>query len=213
MTKTHLYRILSLCGILAPPVIIIIIIIAGLLTPGYNHITDTISSLCDQQSTNPELMTAGFFIFGTLIIGFAYGLYLRLQQDSKARRIWISLTLYGIGMIFAGIFQDSPGIGLATINAEGVLHNSSTLIAFFSLLVAVWTFAKSVYNKASWFGFTWFSIAAAAVSLSLSIVFILQSYIPFSGLLQRIVYTIPLIWIEMVSIWLFRLSFKHRHTS
>ena len=184
-----------------------IVIIAGLKTPGYNHITDTISSLCDQQSTNPELMTVGFFIFGTLMIGFAYGLYLRLRPDSKARRIWISLTLYGVGMIFAGIFHDSPGIGIATINAEGVLHNSSTLIAFFSLLVAVWTFAKIVHGKPSWFGFTWFSIAAAAVSLVLSIAFILQSYIPFSGLLQRIVYTIPLIWIEVVSILLFRLSF------
>ena len=208
MTKIYISRILSFCGIIAPPTIIIIIIIAGLLTPGYNHLTDIISNLCGQESTVPELMTAGFFSYGVLIIGFSYGLYLRLQQGIKARIIWFTLSLYGIGMILAGVFQDSPGIGSDNINVEGILHNIFITTAFFSLLIGVWVFAKSVYNKPSWFGFTWFSIAATAVSLALSIVFIFQSYIPYSGLLQRIFYIIPLIWIETVSIWLFRLSFK-----
>ena len=208
MTKIHISRILSFCGILAPPTIIIIIIIAGLLTPGYNHLTDIISDLCGQESTAPELMTAGFFAYGVLIIGFSYGLYLSLQKGIKARIIWFTLTLYGIGMILAGIFQDSPGMGSDTINAEGILHNVFITGAFFSLLIGVCVFAKSVYNKPSWFGFTWFSIAAMAASLALSIVFLFQSYIPYSGLLQRIFYATPLIWVEIVAIWLFRLSFK-----
>lgn len=208
MTKIHISRILSFCGILAPPTIIIIIIIAGLLTPGYNHLTDIISDLCGQGSTAPGLMTAGFFAYGVLIIGFSYGLYLRLQKGIKARIIWFTLTLYGIGMVLAGIFQDSPGIGSDSINTEGILHNIFITGAFFSLLMGVSVFAKSVYNKPSWFGFTWFSIAATTVSLALSIVFLLQSYIPYPGLLQRIFYVTPLIWIEIVAIWLFRLSFK-----
>ena len=166
MTKIYISRILSLCGIFAPPTIIIIIIIAGLLTPGYNHLTDTISDLCGQESTRPELMTAGFFSYGVLIIGFSYGLYLRLQPGIKARIIWFTLTLYGIGMILAGVFQDSLGIGSDNINTEGVLHNIFTTTAFFSLLIGVWVFAKSVHNKPSWFGSTWFSIAATAVSWS-----------------------------------------------
>ena len=209
MTKTHISRILSFCGILSAPTIIIIIIIAGLLTPGYNPLTGTISDLCGQESVSPGLMIAGFYSYGVLIIAFSYGLYLKLRPGRKARTIWITLTLYGIGMILAGIFQDSPGMGLETLNAEGILHSTFTTAGFFLLLIGVWVFAKSVYNKPSWFGFTWFSIAATAVSVVLSIVFILQSYIPYSGLLQRVFYIIPLTWIEMVSIWLFRLSFKH----
>jgi len=207
MTKIKISRVLSFCGVLAPPTIIIIIIIAGLLTPGYNHLTDTISSLSGQESASPGLMTAGFFSYGVLIIGFAYGLYLRLQQGMKARIIWFTLTLYGVGMILAGVFRDSPGVGSGNTNMEGLLHNIFATAAFFSLLIGVWVFAKSVHNKPSWFGFTWFSIVATALSLGLSIIFILQSPIPYPGLLQRVFYVIPLIWIEMVSIWLFRLSF------
>ena len=208
MTEVYISRILSFCGILAPPTIVIIIIIAGLLTPGYNHLTDTISSLCGQESQRPELMTAGFFSYGALIIGFSYGLYLRLQHGIKARIIWFTLTLYGIGMILAGVFQDTPGTAGDPINPEGFLHNISTAAAFFSLLIGAWVFARSVHNKPSWFGFTWFTIVATVVSLALSIIFIIQSYVPYPGLFQRIFYIIPLIWIEMVSIWLFRLSLK-----
>jgi len=208
MTHVRLSRILSGCGILAPPTIVIIIIIAGLLTPGYNHLTDTISSLCGQESQRPELMTAGFISYGALIIGFSYGLYLRLQPGIKARIIWFTLAIYGIAMILAGVFQDCPGGNTTPLNTEGILHNISTATAFFSLLIGMWVFAKSVHNKPSWFGFTWFTIAATVVSLALSIIFIIQSYVPYSGLWQRIFYIIPLIWIEMVSTWLFRLSFK-----
>ena len=103
-------------------------------------------------------------------------------------------------------------MGLDGINAEGLMHSVSTTAAFFSLLIGVCVFARSVHNRPSWFGFTWFSIAAAVLSLSLSIVFLLQSYIPYSGLLERIFYIMPLIWIEIVAIWLFRLSFKQQNT-
>ena len=208
MKKVYLHRILYFCGILAPPTIVIIIVIAGLLIPGYNQLTESISSLSGQDSPRPALMTVGFIVYGVLIIGFSYGLYLRLQRGVKARIIWFTLTLYGIGMILASVFQDSPGTASDITNVEGTLHNITITTAFFSLLIGMWFFARSVYNKPSWFGFTWFTIIATIAGLALSIIFIVQSHVPYSGLLQRIFYIIPLIWIEMVAIWLFRLSFK-----
>ena len=208
MKKVYLHRILSFCGMLAPPTIVIFIIVAGLLIPGYNQLTESISSLSGQESPRPEIMTAGFIAYGVLMIGFSCGLYLRLQRGIKARVIWLTLTLYGVGMILASVFQDSPGTASDITNVEGTLHNITITTAFFSLLIGMWVFARSVYNKPSWFGFTWFTIVAAVLGLAMSIIFLVQSHIPYSGLLQRIFYIIPLIWIEMVSIWLFRLSFK-----
>jgi hypothetical membrane protein len=208
MNRAHLSRILSCCGIFAPPTIVIAIIVAGLLTPGYNQFTDTISSLCGQDSQRPELMIAGFLSFGVLIIGFSYGLYLGLDHSKKARIIWFTLTLYGIGMILAGIFRDCPD-NTIPINMEGILHDCFVAAAFISLLIGMCVFTKSVNNKPSWFGFTWFTITATAMSLALSIIFLLQLHVPYPGLLQRIFNIIPLIWIEMVSIWLFRLSLKY----
>jgi hypothetical membrane protein len=208
MTKTHISRILSFCGILAPPTIIIFIIIAGLLTPGYNQLTDTISSLSEQGSETPQLLTVGFVVYGVLIIGFSYALYLKLRHGIRAHVAWFMLTLYGICMILAGVFQDTPGGNNIALNTEGILHNAAIITSCLSILFGMWMFAGSVYKKPSWFGFTWFTIAASFMGLILSIIFIVQSHVPLAGLLQRFFYCVILIWVETVSIWLFRLSFK-----
>ena len=208
MTKVHLSRILSFFGILAPPTMIIFILIAGHLTPGYNHITDTVSKLSEQGSQSPEVMAAGFISYGVLIIGFSYALYLRLRHDVKTHVAWFTLTLYGICMILAGIYQDSPSTNNVSLNPEGIMHNAAIITSCISILIGMWMFGGSVNKKPSWFGFTWFTIAASFVGLVLSLIFVVQSYVPASGLLQRFFYLVLLIWIETVSIWLFRLSFK-----
>jgi len=208
MAKVYFSRIFSICGILAPPTMIFFILLAGHLTPGYNHITNTVSKLSEQGSANPELMTAGFISYGVLIIGFSYALYLRLQHGIKAHIAWFSLTIYGISMILAGVFQDIPGGNNTPLNPEGFVHNAAIITSCLSILLGMWMFAGSVYKKPSWFGFTWFTIAASFLGLVLSIVFAVQSHVPAPGLLQRFFYLVLLIWIETVSIWLFRLSFK-----
>ena len=210
MVKVYLFRIFSFSGILAPLAMIIIILIAGYLTPGYNHITDTVSMLSDQTSQNPTLMIVGFIIYGVLIIGFSFALYINLkpQHGVKALIAWFTLMLYGICMILAGIFQDSPGGNNAPLNPEGFIHNMVIITSCISIILAMWIFAWSVHKKPSWFGFTWFTIIASFIGLVLSIIFAVQSQVPISGLLQRFFYLVLLIWIEVVSIWLFRLSFK-----
>jgi len=116
--------------------------------------------------------------------------------------------LYGISMIVAGLFQDTPGASDAPLNPEGIVHNAAIITSCISILIGMWMFAGSVYKKPSWFGFTWFTIGASLVGLILSIIFAVQSQVPASGLLQRLFYLVLLIWIEVVSIWLFRLTFK-----
>jgi len=208
MTRVYLSRILSFGGILAPIAMIISIFVAAHFTLGYNHITDTVSMLSDQASQNPGIMTAGFVTYGVLIVGFSYALYLRLRHGFKAHMVWFTLTLYGISMIVAGLFQDTPGTSDTPLNPEGIVHNAAIITSCISILIGMWMFAGSVYKKPSWFGFTWFTIGASFVGLILSIVFAVQSQVPASGLLQRLFYLILLIWIEVVSIWLFRLTFK-----
>jgi|WetSurMetagenome_2_1015567.scaffolds.fasta_scaffold143031_1 hypothetical membrane protein len=208
MTEVWLSRIFSVFGILAPPTIAAIVIIAGLLTTGYSHLTDTISSLSDQASQNPQLMTVGFVVYGVLVIGFSYALYLRLRHGVRAHLAWLMIMLYGICMILAGVFQNNPCTNNDPLNTEGFLHNAVIITSCLSMFIGMWMFAGTVYKKQSWFGFTWFTIIASFMGLILSIIFAVQSYVPFAGLLQRFFYAVILIWIETVSIWLFRLSFK-----
>jgi hypothetical membrane protein len=207
MLRVWLSRIFSICGILAPITVAVIVLVAGFLTPGYNQLTDTISNLSDQAAKSPQLMITGFIVYGALIIGFAYALYLRLRHGVKAHVAWFMLTLYGISMMLAGIFQDSPG---TVMNTEGFIHNAVIITSCLSMLFGMWAFAGSVYNKPSWFGFTWFTFIASFMALILSIIFLVQSEVPLAGLLQRFFYCVILIWIEIVSVWLFKLTFQKK---
>ena len=208
MHRNTITRILAVCGIIAPFLVVTIIFIAATNTPGYSHINDTISKLSEQGSSSPELMTFGFITYGVLVIGFSYALYIHLRHGFKAYLTWAAFMIYGLCMILAGFYQDIPGGDGVPLNPEGIAHNAVIIISCISFLIGMWAFAGSVYNRQSWVGFTWFTLIASFIGLVLSIVFAVQSYIPASGLLQRIFYLLLLIWIEIVSIWLFRLSFK-----
>ena len=208
MNRVYLDRFLSLCGIIAPPFIVSMIFIAAANTPGYSHINDTISKLSEQGAANPWIMIAGFISYGVLIMGFSYELYLHLRHGLKAHIAWIAFMIYGICMILAGIFRDIPGGIDAPLNTEGIVHNASIIVSCLSFLAGMWAFAGSVYRRPSWFGFTWFTVIASALALILSVIFAIQSYVPASGLIQRIFYFILVGWIEIVSIWLFRLTFS-----
>ena len=208
VVRVWLIRLLSLMGALAPPVIIAVVIVAGAQTPGYGHLRDSISSLAEQGSRNPLLLNTGFVVYGVLIMGFAGALYIRLRHGIRARVAWGMLTLYGVSMVFAGVFQDSPGGTNDTLNAEGFLHNTAIITSCIAVLLGMWAFAGSVYQRPSWLGFTWFTIAASFLGLVLSIVFAVQTHVPMAGLLQRFFYCVILVWIAAVSIWLLRLSFK-----
>ena len=188
------------------------ILLAGHFSPGYSHITDTVSKLSEQGSPNPEIMTAGFISYGVLITGFAYALYLRLRRGVRAHAAWFALTLYGVSMILGGVFQDSPIQDNAALNTEGVLHNAAIITSCLALLIGMWMFAGNVYRRPSWSGFTRFTIAASFVGLILSIVFAFQTSVPASGLLQRAFYLVLLLWVEVVAIWLLRLSFRRAPT-
>ena len=205
MFKAHITRFLYLCGIAAPPTVILIIIIAGLITPGYNPLKDAISTLSDQNSLTPGLMTVGFIVFGSLMICFSTGLYLGLKRNIKSAVIGLTFALYGIGMVFTGVFRDSPPISV--INAEGIAHNIATTVGFFSLLTGMLVFVRTVHKLPHWYGLTWFTLLAAGVGLGMSVIFFIAADVTYSGFIERIFYMIPMIWIETVSIWLFRLTF------
>lgn len=203
-----LHRFLSLCGIIAPLFMIAIILIAGAITPGYSHIHNTVSKLAEQGAADPNLMIIGFIIYGVLIVGFSLELFIHLRHGIKAYITWLFITVYGISMILAGVFQDIPGGKDVPLNFEGTMHNAMIIVSCISFLIGMWAFAGSVYKKPAWFGFTWFTLGASFIGLILSIIFAVQSSFPASGLFQRLFYLVLLIWIEIISIWLFRLTFK-----
>ena len=198
-TDERTTRWLILCGVLTTPVLAVFIIIAASLTPGYSHLSETVSQLGAQGRPHPEVMSTGFIILGLLGSGFAFGLYRRLDQGIGAKVALILLVICGVGSILTGIFQeDSKAIG-AVENLEGSLHSIFARTAVIGLLGGMLAFARVVHRNPSWRGFTQFSLAVVALNLLISLLFLLGPFVTVEGVLQRSLHTISLIWIGAVS--------------
>lgn len=199
ITRSRFLFRLTLCGAIAPFVLAAFIVWAGIVTPGYSHISETVSQLGAWHRPYPEVMNSGFVVFGLLIGGFAYGLYLKLGKGTGARVVLALLLTYAAGIILAGIFRDDPAaLEEATLGA--ILHSIFAQVAFWGLTLGMMVFSRTTYKDIYWKGFQWFSSGIIIFNLLSSMVFLMKFAGPIEGLLQRSFYAISLLWIEAVSI-------------
>jgi len=193
-------RWLLLCGVLAPPVLAVFVIAAAAVTPGYSHLSDTVSQLGARGRPHPEVMNAGFIVYALLLSGFAHGLYRHLGRSTGARAVWLLLTICGLTIILSAIFQDdSMALGDVT-TLEGILHGVFAQIAFFALVIGMTVFARVVYLKPEWRCFTQFSLAVVVLNLVLSLMFLIEVATPVEGALQRSFFGLSLAWLLAVSL-------------
>lgn len=191
---------LLLCGLLAPFLLVAFLIVALLLTPGHDYISETISQLGARDRPHPEVVNAGFVISGLLILGFAIGIYLNLGRSMAARIVGILIAINGVGIILTGAFQaDSNALGTSS-TLEGNLHHIFAAIAYSTLLMGITVFAMLVHRKPGWRGFTQFSLAVAIINLGLLLLYAMGVSKTIEGSLQLSFFGMSLAWVVAVSL-------------
>lgn len=170
------------------------------MTPGYSHLSETISQLGVRGRPHPEVINAGFIVYGLLINGFAYGLYRHLGRHRGAKTIWLLLAISGVGILLSGVFHadwEAPG---APTTLEGTAHAVFAQVAFFAFAIQIIVFARIVCRKPAWRGFTQLSVAIVVVDLVLSLMFLMEVSPSAEGALQRSFFGLSLVWVEAVSL-------------
>jgi hypothetical membrane protein len=198
-----LMQICAAGGMLATIVIVVAVFVAAAFTPGYSHIANTVSQLGAWQRPHPWIMNSGFILFGILIIGLSFGLYRQTQRRYLSPLLLTGLSVFGLGIILAGIFHDGPK---GQDNLESNLHSLFALIAFFGLVAGMIFFALAVRRSSDWHGYMRASIIVVVVDLTFSTLFMLEALSPIEGLLQRLFYAPALGWLFAVSWRLRRLG-------
>ncbi|MBY6035987.1 DUF998 domain-containing protein [Fictibacillus nanhaiensis] len=97
------------------------------------------------------IQSANFIITGLLAVIAAIG-FRKLLRGSRGGT-WGALLIgiYGVGMIVAGLFRPDPGLGFpegapahmpTSMSGHAALHSMAFFIAFISLIVATFIFAR-----------------------------------------------------------------------
>ena len=195
---------LALCGAIGPIYFLILIITIGFLHPNYNHITQYISELSAVNAPYAIIMnTIGFPLLGLFIIAFSYSLYKGVKYEKGLIIGPILVAISGISFILVAIFPCDPNC--ITISMKGAIHGHVANISQFSLIFAPLFMYNGFRKDERWHNYHIFSLLIIIIALFFSVLYKMNFFTDMIGLFQRISFGIPLFWVEITAIKLFRI--------
>lgn len=195
---------LAICGIIAPLLFTIQLIIIGYYHPNYNHIIQYISELGAVNAPYANIKNTGLSIIGILIIFFSFGMYEELN-DKQTKSIILGSSLVfisGLSFFLIGFFPCDPDcINFTTI---GIVHGYLANTAQFPLIIAPYFLLTNFKRNKKWHIIYYYSIVTIILEIISFAVY--KSYIfeDYIGLLQRISFGIPILWVEIIAIKIFK---------
>ncbi len=117
------------------------------------------------------------------------------------------LSLFGFGLLLIGAFHTDRFAGRHTI--EGAIHGFAAESIFWLFPVASLLIAPSLKKDPRWKSLYIYSIAAAILAVALMMGGIwIKDGTPYYGLFERVLVADEIIWVEIMAIWLLRLSLR-----
>ncbi len=152
MYSKNVTKFFLLCGIIAPLLFIFIFILDGATRPAYNPFHQWVSHL--SLGSRGWLGTFNLLVTGILLLGFVSGVAQKLKKVKNKKWVLIWISLAGIGLVFAGLFAQDPGLGYppGVPASVGSTHDIIHKTAAFILFIALTVFPFTVKN---YFGSGW----------------------------------------------------------
>jgi hypothetical protein len=201
----NVYGIVALSGIVGPLVLGVADLTAAFSDPGYDPIRQSISSLA--LTPMGWLQSIGFLVFGLLTEVFVVGLFFSIRRWRGFALGIAALVCAGFGLLLLGAFQTDPVGTSHTI--QGTIHSRAAAVVFWSFPAACLLIAPSLRHDPYWKDLYFYTIVTGAFVFSLLIVLsLLPIHQNWFGLYQRIIVASMVIWVEVMAIWLLRLSRK-----
>jgi hypothetical membrane protein len=205
-------QLLLLCGVVGPPPFIVTFLIEGATRPGYSWYRNYVSSLA--TGDGGWVQVANFLVWGALATLFGVAV-VRVGLVAPG----VLLSLYGAGLLVAGIFVTDPSLGYppgAPIEhtTHGMIHGLAGLGVFTLNAVTAFVVARHFFGDRR--SRTW-AIYSLLTGLLIVVLFIASTAVSVqdelgslpngpTGLLQRISIMVGWTWIAAFAFRLWRSS-------
>src|SRR5687768_15556084 len=164
-------RILALGGVAGPIVLAVAAVVAATLRPGYSHAVNMISELGARSTPHAGLMNYGGFVpSGLLLALFGIALAHALSSHRFPRAAAILVTLFGIGIVAAGVFSCDPGCPQSAGTLANRIHDRIAPATFLCAIAGAGMLGVWFRRLAEWRDLAGYSLGTSAVALILLIV-------------------------------------------
>jgi len=202
----QLQKTSAIFGIFGPVINAVVFTILGFLYPGYNPISQFISELATSEAPHNLVMNIfGFIVFGLYLIFFGTGLYLSVKKHILLSISMILFIISGICILTLSMFPCD--LRCSNLTFTGIGHNILIIFPSIAMPTAILLSLYPLWRDHNWKSYWWLFFVLIGVYLAIyspiSIFFDISS---LNGLIQRLGLSIPLTWIFIMSVRLYRLT-------
>ena len=199
-------KIFSYLGVAAVIFYVLAVIVGGMITPGYDHIYNTISELSIPGQPDRWIINSLFTLYNLSLFLFAFGCFqfIHLRQQKTVRLIFMLVMILAVlGIAFIIFPQDVRGLETTT---TGTVH--IILAALTSPITIICTVLMGIIlieNKEFHGWGIIFVILSALIFISGgATAYGVAANLVYGGLLERITIGVFLLWITALSIMIIK---------
>jgi hypothetical membrane protein len=200
------YRLLAVCGILAPLLYVFTVVLGGILTPHYSHVSNAISELIKAGAPYKTLLDPLFDLYNILIVLFAVGLYHVRNALRSYRAGAILLAATGVAGLLMTLFfpQDPRGTPLTF---AGQMHIALAGVESAFTIVLVFLMGVAFRRDEHWSRFSTYSLVTGALIIITGVATAIATAqgSEILGLLERCTIGLFLLWVFVVAVQLYRI--------
>lgn len=185
-------------GILAFPVFATFVIVGGLMTPGHDHASKSLSHLAQIGKPHPEVSSIGILVLSTCLAAFGYGLTQRLEKSWPTKILVTGWVICVAGLVMTVVIRsDATDFGETL---RGSIHVLMAMSSFAGMELVLFAAGVLLLRRPDTRPYGIAALVIALVDLVLGIAFAQEFAVPFSGALERTFYTLALLWVAAVSL-------------
>jgi hypothetical membrane protein len=205
-------RIIAVVAEIGPIFFIVVSFITQLLQPNYNPFRQPISTLV--HGSFGWLQTLDFALFGLFLGVFAAGLNFNMERRRGFRTVIFILMLTGFGFILVAIFPNNVMESGPTIH--GFIHGFVSRGIALLFVLANFLLAPIMRRDARWKSLATYTLITGIIAFCL-VLLPLELWAgkteTYAGLRERLLVINDLVWIEIMAIRLFAISFHEQTKS
>lgn len=192
-------------GIIGVLLFVVTTVIAGILFPGYSHLSQFISeSYAMGTAHGPQLRFLGYLPSGLCIAAFAYYAVKTLPKSGLTKFGFAAIGIfYGLGTVLVSLFPCDAGCdnGIVPPSLSQIIHNLSGFFTYMIVPLSLILLGVAARRWPNGKTISILGIACGITAMLFVAVLIPNLHSAFAGLYQRIIEGSVLLWVLACSVY------------
>jgi hypothetical protein len=199
-------RVVSWVPIVSILLFIAAVTVLGFITPGYSHVSHTISRLSLGAYGNIANANLIQLAVGGLILGIQLALSIRephVRFTVLPFFLLASMSLVGAARFPTDVIAGDLPLTITNLSTNGLMHTASVTIFVLLCPITIFLMVKAMISDPSWRDVARWTVAMSLVSITLSYIWVVfyvyHMFYDYRGMFQKIIVLWTLLWMLLVA--------------